>query len=360
MTRFLKIMCIVLTVFILISVFIGCKMDNTDGTADTPKSDAENNNDNNNNDNNADDGASNEEPKYDGSWNADMSMTKVEDVAIDAPRVLLITDFHYQSEAQGVYLGVDKDVRMKSMVDNINAEHAKDPLEAIIFVGDYSLDHWQHGVKGTWLTKNTSYTKMFMDKYRASLPVGVPTYFTAGNHEQFSNEQWKTITGNERNLHFVVGDYLFIIWDSYGGNLDPKNHSDGTYTSINDTWARSVMDQYPDKKVMLVSHTVKTSDSITGEVVRDKRVVAMFVGHDHTAKIASAFGKPVLHCGNYSRCGDKTLSDTKAYMWGFRDLYLFKDSILSRYIVPDNTVYPENIKYTATYHYQNVFQLKVS
>ena len=286
----------------------------------------------------------------------DLSNTPVGNTAIDAPRVLLVTDFHYTAEVQGIYYGIDKDVRMTSMVKAINEEHAKDPLEAVFFLGDSSLDHWQWNVGGSWLAFNTSYTKLFLDKYRAQLPSGLPLYFAPGNHEQFSNEQWKTITGNERNFSVVIGDYLFLVWDSFGLNLDPDYHHDGAYSSINYDWAKQCADQNPGKKILLISHWVNKDDTITGGFVSDYDVKAMFVGHDHAANVTKVFSKPVIHCGNYSYYGSSTPDDAEKYMWGFRDLYLFGNKIYSRYIVPDNTANPSGKTISVVYHYQDEYE----
>jgi hypothetical protein len=112
----------------------------------------------------------------------------------------------------------------------------------------------------------------------------------------------------------------------------------------------------------MISHYVNTSDGTTGDFVRDNNVKAMFVGHDHAANMTSAFGKSVLHCGNYSyyKSGNNSpTDDAKKYMWGFRDLYLFGDKLYSRYIVPDNTANPSGTTVTVQYHYQNVYEVEV-
>ena len=165
-------------------------------------------------------------------------------------RILLVTDFH---NCHFDWYGVETDTRMKKMVKDINEEYEKDPFEMILFLGDYSLDHWQWQIKGSYLAQGRSYTKEFMENYKAGLP-NVPMFWLAGNHEQYGDELWKEITGNSRQGHFVIEDYLFIMWDSYGGELDPDYHHDGVYTPMDREWVKGLMAEYPDKKVIFCSH----------------------------------------------------------------------------------------------------------
>ena len=97
-------------------------------------------------------------------------------------RILLVGDFHYIKD----WYGIDMDERMTRMVENINEEHAKDPLEMIIFMGDYSLDYWKYDNTEpyvTYINSGVSHTRLFMEKYKDMLP-DVPIFWLAGNHEQ--------------------------------------------------------------------------------------------------------------------------------------------------------------------------------
>ena len=274
-------------------------------------------------------------------------------------RILFITDYHYCPEEQAVFYRSDKDERMQSMIANINAEHAKDPFDAIISTGDSALDFWVCCIQGEWINNKRSFTKKFLDTYRSQMPAGVPMYFAPGNHEQFSDIQFKMITGNSRNHYFVMDNFLFIVWDAFGANLNPTQHSDGTYTSINVEWARQVMDAHPDKYVIFCSHWMQEDPNVEGleELVKDDRVIAFFVGHDHQSMITYVYGKPVIHDGHYSYSGCKDPADC---MWGFRELYIGEDSIFSRYIVPDNTCTPRRDQpLTVEYHYQDEIEISL-
>ena len=254
-------------------------------------------------------------------------------------RILLVTDFHYCKN----YYGVSMDDRMNRMVKHINAEHEKDPLSMIIFMGDYSLDHWGYDKTPpvTYINTGVSHTQLFMEKYKSKLP-DVPMFWLAGNHEQFGEENWKKITGNSRQGYEVIEDYLIIMWDSYGADLDPKTHSDGTYTPMDTEWVGGLMAEYPDKKVILISHSFSTTKELGNSeaIVSDDRVVALFAGHNHSShlqNLGSDFGyKTLAFAGNYSYYGSE--GDPGDHPWGFRDLVLEHDKVRSAYIITENSI----------------------
>ena len=255
-------------------------------------------------------------------------------------RILLVTDFHYVKD----WYGVSDETRMELMVAHINAEHKKDPVSMIVFMGDYSLDHWKWDSKKpyvTFLNTGVSHTQKFMDQYKDMLP-DVPMFWIAGNHEQFGEDTWVKMVGNSRQGYKVIGDYLLIMWDSYGAELDPDYHHDGVYSPMDTEWVGEVMDKYPDKKVILISHFFDSSKEKgnSEKIVKDSRVVALFVGHQHHSRyqtLGSEFGnKYLIFAGNYSY-GDGD-NDPGSNPWGFRDLILTDDYIKSTYIIPANTI----------------------
>ena len=275
-------------------------------------------------------------------------------------RILLVTDIHYCHED---YLGADMDQRISLMVNDINEEHKKDPLSMILFLGDYSLDHWKWQVQGSWLKEGKSYTKMFLDQYKSRLP-DVPMFFVAGNHEQYGEALWQEISGNSRQGTMVLGDNLFIMWDSYGGELDPDYHHDGVYTPMDVAWVRAQMDAHPDKSVFLVSHYFNAAQEseAAAALIADKRVICLFAGHNHKSGITTLgakFGyKTLIFCGNYSQSNGAD-ADPGDDMWGFRELILTETNAVSHYIVPENYYAYGGNTYHVDYHYQNVASFKL-
>ena len=270
-------------------------------------------------------------------------------------RVLLVSDTH---NCHIDLYGVSTKERMDRLMRHIQEEYQKDPFEMILFLGDYSLDHWRWQIQGSWLKEGRSYTDEWIKAYFDQLPP-VPYYMIAGNHEQYGEEKWREITGCSRSLHVVMDDYLFILLDGYGANLDPEEHSDGTYAPMDVQKVRAIMDQYPDKKVILGSHyfhpDLESDKDGVKAILCDERVICLFAGHTHKADVwtlSEEYGsKKVIFTGNYSYCGGGKDPDPRPYMWGFRDLYLDEHSLLSRYIVQENDVVIQNEAVKIPYAY---------
>jgi UDP-2,3-diacylglucosamine pyrophosphatase LpxH len=274
---------------------------------------------------------------------------------MDKKRVLLLSDLHYCQEEYG---GISRDEKAKRIVDFIRAEHEKFPFSAILFLGDYSLDHWAWKTMGSWLTEGKSYAKQFVQTYLQDLPA--PHFFLPGNHEQFGEEKWRELTGCCRSGEMVVGDFLFILWDSYGANLDPIEHSDGTYTPINVQKTRAIMERYPDKKVILCSHFfVPTLSEEECALIRDERVVCLCMGHTHYTGVnmlAEEYGcKLVLQTGSWGGTGS-----SGRFPWGGRELYLEDGCVTSSYIVPAQTLFQqETHPYTVPAHTQDSVRIEL-
>ncbi len=273
---------------------------------------------------------------------------------MEKKRVLLLSDLHYCQEEYG---GISRDEKALRLMSAIQQEHEKEPVEMILFLGDYSLDHWAWKTLGTWLVEGKSYTKQFVERYAHMIPV--PYYMLAGNHEQFGQEMWREITGFDRSAHFVVGDYLIILWDSFGANLDPTEHSDGTYTPIDVAATRTLMEKYPDKKVILCSHSFQPNLSDEeAELIADERIVCLFHGHTHLSDVRTL---PVEY-------GSKKLIQTGSWAYttpagstpcGMRELYLETGKVRSSYIVPQQTICNLAKPYTVAARHQDEIEIKL-
>ena len=252
---------------------------------------------------------------------------------MEKTRLLLISDVHYCQEEYG---GISRDETLRRLVDQIRTEHEKEPVSHIHFLGDYSLDHWAWKTFGTWLTEGKSYTKDVADRFMQALPA--PYYMLPGNHEQYGEALWQQLTGCSRSAEFVVGDYLILLWDSYGADLDPTEHSDGTYTPPDIAKLRARMDAHPDKKVILCSHYFMPA--LTEEeaaFIADPRILCLCQGHTHFSavnRLPAEYGsKPVLQTGAWASVGP-----TGAYSWGVRELVLESGRLSSAYLVWGQTL----------------------
>ncbi len=256
-------------------------------------------------------------------------------------RIIITSDLHY---CEPVWYAVTSEDRMGRMIRDLGAEYEKDPFDMMLMLGDYSLDFWVVPPYGSVLNRGVSYTEKFMQDVYPHLPP-CPKYMIAGNHEQYGNENWKRITGHERRMTVPYGDYLFIILDNFGGDLDPTENSDGTYTPSDLTYIHEQMAAHPDKKVFLCAHDFnmeKEPHEFCEFLKTEDRVICLFAGHTHRSEIID-LGEAGGHKG-LVRGGQFSYSrDIENSRWGWRELCFNDDgSVTTAYITPDSDMLLNN------------------
>ena len=254
---------------------------------------------------------------------------------MEQKRLLLASDIHL---CHLDWNGMENARRVQKFIDDIKAEYEREPFEALLLLGDYSLDHWKWQIKGSYLTQGVSNTKRFVDEYLSQLKtLPIEIRMIAGNHEQYGDALYFELTGHHREEIYVTGDWLFLLMDTYKGGLDPTEHHDGVYTGADLDFVKAQMEAYPDKKVVICSHYLepwKESDEFK-EILRDERVVCLFCGHNHRSDVwhlEEDCGNKIEACdGNYGEA-------TGNCLWGFREVILTDHSLESSYITPANTL----------------------
>lgn len=254
-------------------------------------------------------------------------------------RIIFCSDVHL---CHLEWYGRSSAERMENMVHDLNEFYDKKPYEKVIFLGDYSLDHWGWGDEGgSWVNARVSNTDNFIKQYASRLKA--PYYLTPGNHEQYGHEIWREITGTLRDDSFVIGGYLFITCDNYGEDLDPDYHSDGTYTSTKLRFIKEQMEEYPDLPVILCGHYFdvnKEPEEFFTFLKEEKRITLLICGHDHGNEITNlgerAGNVSIYHTGHYSYAG--LGKKPMELMWGFCEALLTERGIDICYVEPDNTI----------------------
>lgn len=247
-------------------------------------------------------------------------------------RILFLSDLH---DCHVSWYGTSTEARLEKMVKDVSeAGH----FDQLIVMGDVSLDFWGWNEGGSVLwNPSVSNTDHFMKTYMPRLPK--PSCIIPGNHEQYGAEKWREITGCEREFVLETECALFIAVDSFSGNLDPSENSDGTYLPVNCDFIEEAMAEYPDKPVFLLSHyfdMAQESERFKTLLRNNDRILAMMIGHTHRSAVLDAGEdtghKPILQCGNYSYSGEKEPKDS---FWGWREL-IFEDdgTIRSFYHTP--------------------------
>ena len=264
-------------------------------------------------------------------------------------RVLLSSDIHCTDLLE--WYGVGFRDRMQHWVDSVLWEHAETPIDLLIINGDISLDYWING--GSILSKGEGTAQIFINEYLSQLPDEIPVYIMAGNHEQYSDEDWFALTGNHRQGYMKLGGRLFIFLDNFAGNLDPREHHDGVYTGSDVSYIEDVMAQNPDTDVYLIAHYFDTSaesNEFKKLVKENDRIKALFAGHTHKSGIIELDGawgnKTIAQTGNFAYFKDSA----KLSFWGYRELVITEENAYSQYIIAQSeaTVDGVNKKFERT------------
>ena len=272
-------------------------------------------------------------------------------------RVILMSDIHYIKDG---WYGVTREIKKDRLCKDLQQEYAKDPYDALLLLGDYSLDHWKNG--GFYLTPGICDTKQFRDECLDQIaPENVDVFMMPGNHEQYGEAKWEEMTGFKRSGHLICGPVLFILLDTYGADLDPETHFDGTYVGADVKRIRELMALYPDKKVILCSHWFamdRESEEFCALLKEESRILCLFCGHNHASRVVTsgeASGdKPLIFTGNYSYAGEKNVVRCLS---GYRELIITETGIATKYIVPPHDYQIESVKFSNEYAEQDAIEI---
>ncbi|MBE6552746.1 MAG: metallophosphoesterase [Ruminococcaceae bacterium] len=362
----IRVFCLLLTLCMFLSLAVGCDFinllgnDSTDtGTDDTTESESESDSESVGDS----ESSSTTESNTEETTTEKDTETETDPPADDEYRVLLTSDMHYTSLSS--YYGMDRDVRLQYWVNGILDEHKRDPFDLIIILGDMSLDYWGWNGGGSYQRNpSVSDTQKFMEKYVSQLPQDVPTIVLPGNHELYTNEKWKQITGNNRNESFVLGENLFVMPDSFSGAIDPAyvggGKNDSPYKAVDMTFVQAEIDKHPEcKNIFLISHHFdlsKESNEFKNLLKTETRIVGLFSGHTHSNKAkdlgAEYNGLRIAQTGNFASYSDETVAN---FSWGYRDLQISDQLIKSTYIVPGDCFYIVGSKtYKSTRTFSNI------
>lgn len=250
----------------------------------------------------------------------------------NAYRILLSSDIHC-NDLQTWY-GVSNADRMQHWVDSVRWEHEQHPIDLLLLLGDFSLDHWMYG--GQWLKTGTSGTEEFFERYLSQIK-DIPYVAVSGNHEQFSPQKWTELTGCESETAVVIGNTVFLLLDTFSGDLDPDHDHDGVYVPQDAEKLNEVVNTYHGKNIYLASHWFdadKETDAFCRLISECDDIKGMFVGHTHYCTVKERpdrFGsKKLAQTGNFSYTSH---SDTAATFWGFRDMIIADNAAVSSYTV---------------------------
>jgi len=237
-------------------------------------------------------------------------------------RILLLSDLH---DCHIHWYGADADTRLNKLIADLEEAGRENPFDFTLILGDISLDFWAYNGGGSWQKNGESRTAHFVQNYLPRLPQ--PVVLLPGNHEQYGDELWKTLTGSARSAVVELPEALLICPDTFRGVLDPTEPSDGEYLPADCDFIRRAMENCPEKPVFLCSHYFdmsRESAEFKAILAENPRIKALFMGHTHHSALLStgpdAGNLPILQTGNYSYSGFHDHPENS--FWGWRELVL--------------------------------------
>ena len=274
--------------------------------------------------------------------------------------VVFSSDIHYSDQIRSY--GVKMDDRMQHWVDSILAEHKKEPIDLLVVNGDISQDHWNHP---QWAPETGNCVRCGMestipnliDRYINVLRQYFPVFVMSGNHEQYTDAEWKELVGNKCQDSMIIGNTLFLFLNNFKVDTPPTVCSCGSYTATDVAYIYEMLEKHPNYDVYLVAHYFDTAAK-DGEVliesalqellVGNERIKGLFAGHTHGSRVqnlGSEWGnKTIAQTGNFSFNFPSSTTDLP--FWGFRELIVTSDTVYSQYISVDGIANDAN---TASY-----------
>ncbi|MBQ8510871.1 MAG: metallophosphoesterase [Clostridia bacterium] len=228
------------------------------------------------------------------------------------PRVLLVSDMHYTTDmthdqmktvhpganasaASGDAFGHTQREKIDKVLEAVLDEHAQSPLDAVLVLGDLSIDDYD------WRQLPDNYCRRFRDEVMAKFPC--PGYAIAGNHDSYPDAEWRKIFPEGRQFTVRVGSALFVMLDNFAAT--PASGASGSaYTPTDTDWLRGAMEGH-DGEVYLCAHHFapeRESEEFCRLVSEDKRIRALFRGHTHHNEVlypGQFGGKPLVDIGGY-------------------------------------------------------------
>ena len=139
-------------------------------------------------------------------------------------RILLVSDMHYTTDlsekelrlthpesraslASGPLFGRTQKEKIDLISAAVAEEHAKAPLDAVLVLGDLSIDDYDYRK----LPDN--YCRRFRDECMRGFPC--PSWALAGNHDSYPDDAWREVFGYGRQFSVRIGDRVFVMLDTF-------------------------------------------------------------------------------------------------------------------------------------------------
>ncbi len=225
-------------------------------------------------------------------------------------RILLVSDMHYTTQetnaelklkypesnasvAAGTILGITQKDKIDKIISDINAEYEKEPFDAVLVLGDLSIDDWD--------IRNLPdiYCERFKTDCMDKLPC--PAYALPGNHDSIPNEMWRDIFGYDREYSIKIGNNVFLMLDTFK-NIPATAACGGRFTGFDYDFIKKELSKYTDNEnIFICCHYTREEKEPDFPEIPNLR--CLFRGHTHEAESLTFHGKPLYDIGGYGYNG---------------------------------------------------------
>ena len=246
-------------------------------------------------------------------------------------RVILMSDVHYVPgvsaaeynaqypnancpPAAGDLFGYTMAEKMSIIMEDINTFMKRDPIDAVLVLGDLSTDDYGYR------NMPENYVKKFKEEVMDQFPV--ESYALAGNHDGYTNDMWKAVFGYDRQYSFKIGDAAFVMMDAYQGGT-ATGSTGSPCVGFDMDWLENEIEKYPTEQIFICIHEMDSaeSDYRLGKLVRENdRIVCFFRGHTHrsgTYTCENLQNKFLFDLGSYAYNGDNYRTFSPEFAWGY-------------------------------------------
>ena len=243
-------------------------------------------------------------------------------------RIIIVSDLHIHSQNMMLtnYGEISHSERMNILVNAINFEHRRKPIDAVFINGDFAL--------GTDKNDCVYFAKHFLPQFE------MPVYCFAGDHDVVSNDEWNTIFGTDRQFTVNIGGYAFIGLDGFW-NVDVSTSSVTPQSSFDEEYATAEITNAKSHGLIPIVLTHRdlymwsAPSSFLSGAWKDIKVV--FASHTHDATKSDK----IIKTGNFSYpmgADYANFGEHGENRWGFRNVKLVGGKIETYMIYPSQTL----------------------
>lgn len=208
--------------------------------------------------------------------------------------------------------------RFQHLVDALNAEHHKRPIDLVLCTGD--------------VIENDSFAS-FIKEFAWQLEM--PIVFGPGNHDARPQSYWIEYFGNKWSFNVETDDFLFVFFDVWDHINVPTGVHIPTYQQIYDriedacshgklviSFSHSEGGDYRENMISVASHF--------------PNYIAHVSGHTHSMRLLHYGNFTVINDGNFAYNGDGIYrQDDVRGLFGFNNIEVENGSLKTWFIWPE-------------------------